>query len=357
MPKRHAPARTGWFVSSDDSLNRMHDDAVCSSHDDLTVIGTAAAFLHDLHDVTIPQPDEYVVSWPRALYREHGDIEVLRSHYPAMSALLRQSEGLLNEYGVWTGPPIGSMLTDAEPCLVATALVHEMASEVARTAVLLGHNWDATHFASLTERVRTGFRREFTSASGRVITDSAIAYALAISCGLLDADQVDAAGARLADLVARAGYQPSAGTPVVLRALSDTGHLDQAYRLLAAASSAPCHVSVVDWLHRVVGGIRATAPGYHRVRLAPRPGGGLTSAQTVHDTVRGRVSTEWHVLDGAVRFDIAVPQGSTATVVLPLHPDGVSFEIGAGAHSWLYPTAEQPADRPLTVPAPLPQPA
>ena len=362
MPDRHDPTRTGWFTSSNDALNRVHDDAVRCLRDAPGALGPAGVFLHDLNDDLVPWTDDLVVSLPRALYREHGDIEVLRRHYPAMSAFARRAEALLDEHGVWTSPPVGDRPTDADPHLVATARLHETAGEVARTAALLGHDGDAAHFTALAERVRAGFRREFTSASGRVVTDSTTAHALAITCGLLDADQLDAAGDRLADLVARSGYRPTSGVPEVLRALDDTGHLDHAYRLLAAVPSCPVRATVVDWLHRVVGGIRATAPGYRRVRLAPRPGGGLTSARTVHDTVRGRVSTEWHVLDGAVRFDIAVPPGSTATVALPLHPDGVTFEIGPGSHSWLYPTTPDHADedhtgaRPLSLPTPLPLP-
>lgn len=34
--------------------------------------------------------------------------------------------------------------------------------------------------------------------------------------------------------------------------------------------------AVGDWLHRVVAGISPDAPGYRRIRFAPRPGGGLT---------------------------------------------------------------------------------
>ena len=60
-------------------------------------------------------------------------------------------------------------------------------------------------------------------------------YALAIVFGLLDEETAQLAGKRLADLVAESGHRIQtgfAGTPYVLDALSTTGHLDEAYRLL-----------------------------------------------------------------------------------------------------------------------------
>ena len=53
--------------------------------------------------------------------------------------------------------------------------------------------------------------------------------------GILDDDQKQKAGDRLAEIVEAAGYTIStgfAGTPLVSDALSSTGHLDEAYKLL-----------------------------------------------------------------------------------------------------------------------------
>ena len=36
--------------------------------------------------------------------------------------------------------------------------------------------------------------------------------------------------------------------------------------------------AVADWLHRRVAGLAPAAPGYRRVLVRPRPGGGLTHA-------------------------------------------------------------------------------
>jgi alpha-L-rhamnosidase len=56
--------------------------------------------------------------------------------------------------------------------------------------------------------------------------------------------------------------------------------------------------AVADWLHRVVGGIEPAEPGYRTVRIAPRPGGGLTWAETSLDTSHGRIR---HLAAGRLR--------------------------------------------------------
>ena len=40
-----------------------------------------------------------------------------------------------------------------------------------------------------------------------------------------------------------------------------------------------------------------------------------------HDT---DTESSWRIEGGEVRFDVVVPEGATATVVPPLHPDGLT---------------------------------
>src|SRR3712207_9064066 len=79
--------------------------------------------------------------------------------------------------------------------------------------------------------------------------------------------------------------------------------------------------AVADWLHRVVGGLQRLEPGYRRIRIAPQPGGGITSARVSHDTVHGRAEVSWRIEAGEMLLDVTIPEGTTAEVVLPLHPD------------------------------------
>ena len=73
--------------------------------------------------------------------------------------------------------------------------------------------------------------------------------------------------------------------------------------------------AVADWLHRTVAGLAPAAPGYRRLRVAPRPGPGLTSAGATHETPYGTAEVSW-VLTGGTRFalEVTVPPNTTAEV-------------------------------------------
>ena len=440
--------RTGGFETSDPLINQLHSNVVWGMRGnfvgvptdspqrderlgwtgDINAFGPTAAFLYDVRGVlgswlqdlaaeqvehgevpwvvpsvlTTPSPptalwSDVAVSLPWTLYRQYGDVSILRDAYSSMTAYVRQVEGLLDEHGLWsTGYQFGDWLDPDAPAdrpaegktdshLVATAYVVKVVRELAAAAGVLGHDDDAEELTALAHRVRGAFRREYVTPSGRVIGESATAYALAIVMGLLDEDQTAYAGGRLAQVVARSGYTIStgfAGTPLVADALSSTGHLTEAY-LLLMQTECPSFLypvtqgattiwerwdairpdgslndtgmtslnhyalgSVADWLHRVVGGLSPAEPGYARLRVAPKPGGGLTSARVWNETVRGRAEVAWRIADGSLHLDVVVPAGSTATVELPCHPQGAVEEVGPGEHSWSYELPRDDRPRP-----------
>ena len=56
--------------------------------------------------------------------------------------------------------------------------------------------------------------------------------------------------------------------------------------------------AVADWLHRTVAGLAPAAPGYRRLRIAPRPGPGITSAAATHETPYGTAAVAWTLTTG-----------------------------------------------------------
>ncbi|WP_105566754.1 glycoside hydrolase family 78 protein [Microbacterium halophytorum] len=448
--------RTGWFDTSHPLVSQLHKNVVWSMRDnfvgvptdcpqrderlgwtgDINAFAPTASYLYDVRGVlgswlqdlraeqtekgTVPwvvpdalsQPSSPTALWsdvaislPWALYQEYGDLDVLRDAYASMTALTRQIAGLLDDAGLWSsGFQFGDWLDPDAPAsnpaaaktdahLVASAFLCRTTREMADTSRLLGHDADATEFAALADRVRRAFRHEYVTGSGRLVTESATAYALAITFGLLEPDQREKAGARLASIVAKRGFRIStgfAGTPLVTDALSSTGHIDSAYRLLleeecpsflypvtmgattiwerwdsvlpdgtvnATGMTSLNHYAlgaVADWLHRVVGGLERTGPGYRRVRVAPQPGGGLTWARTAHDTVRGRIEVSWAIEDGEFSLDVVVPAGIDADITLPFGSGNPAITVGEGAHSWRCPApAGYGADARLTMDSPI----
>ena len=88
--------------------------------------------------------------------------------------------------------------------------------------------------------------------------------------------------------------------------------------------------AVADWMHRTIGGIAPLEPGYRRVLVAPRPGGGLTWAESSLDTPYGIVRVAWRAEhDRLTDLEVTVPDGATGTISLP---DGRSIDVTAGDH-------------------------
>jgi alpha-L-rhamnosidase len=317
---------------------------------------------------------------PWALWQAYGDVDVLAQAYDSMSAHVRRVESLLSPTGLWdtgfqfgdwldpTAPPHDPADAKADKGVVATACLYRSALLTAQAARILGRGADAEHFRGLAEQTRRAFTEHYVSADGTVHSDAQTVYALAIVFGMLDAPVRQKAGDRLAALVAESAYRIStgfAGTPYVTDALTLTRHLDDAYRLLLQqecpswlysvtmgattvwerwdsmlpdGSINPGQMTsfnhyalgaVADWMHRVIGGVEPAEPGYRTVRVAPRPGGGLTWARTSLDTRHGQITVEWRLDHDLLEVDVALPDGVTADVDLP---DGRTRRVTGGRH-------------------------
>ncbi|AZS45155.1 hypothetical protein BWL13_02754 [Microbacterium oleivorans] len=317
---------------------------------------------------------------PQALWCAYGDLDRLAAHYPAMVLHLSSVEPLISERGLWEhgnqfgdwldpdAPPEDPAAAKADPAVVATACLYRSASFAADAAAALGKESDAARWRALADRTRTAFIRHYVTEAGIVASDCATVYALAIAFDVLTGDVRRLAADRLAQIVRDSGYRVTtgfAGTPYVTWALSETGHLDEAYRLLLErecpswlypitmgattvwerwdsmlpdGSINPGGMTsfnhyalgaVVDWVYQVVGGLRPAAPGYERIRIEPRPGPGIEWAETSLETRQGYVSVAWRVEAGELTLDVALPDGVPADIVLP---DGRVVEVHGGGH-------------------------
>jgi alpha-L-rhamnosidase len=80
-------------------------------------------------------------------------------------------------------------------------------------------------------------------------------------------------------------------------------------------------------MHRTVVGIAPLEPGYRRVLVAPRPGGGLTSAEGSLETRHGTVAVRWQVTADGLEVEATLPDGVDGLLSLP---DGSTRPLGPG---------------------------
>jgi len=344
-----------------------------------------------------------IVPWTIHLF--YGDERILERHFESMSAWIeyihRHNPELIwtsktgNNYGDWL-----SFGEDTPNEVVATAFFARSTSLVAEIASRLGRTIEAERYRRLAERIRNAFQAAFVTAGGRVHGDTQTAYALALRFELTPEELRPALAENLVRRVREAGWHPSTGflgVEHLLPALSETGHIEVAYRLILNRSLPSwgyaiehgattiwerwdswteqsgfqdpimnsfnhCPLgSVGAWLYSTVAGIDLDPekPGFRHALICPMPAGGITWARAKLDSIRGSIRSHWALEREGLRLDVEIPAGVSAQVRLPLafaaevlesgqpleRAPGVrnvlvgertlAFEIGSGSYSFI----------------------
>jgi alpha-L-rhamnosidase len=318
---------------------------------------------------------------PWALYQAYGDPAILEDAFPSMAAHVRRVGSLLSASGVWDqgfqfgdwldpdAPPARPADAKADKGVVATACAFRSATMLADSARVLCLTNEELEFKDQAETLRASFYAAYV-ADDRILSDCTTVYSLAITFGLLRPEDLPWAGDRLAELVTDSGFRIStgfAGTPFITDALSSTGHIDEAYKLLLQKESPswlypvtmgattvwerwdsmlpdgsinPGEMTsfnhyalgaVADWLHRVVGGLAPLEPGYRRILVAPQPGGSLEWAESTLETPHGLASVRWDRHEDEITVVASIPEGTTAVIRLPGLAES---EVSSGLHTF-----------------------
>ncbi|MEK8103963.1 alpha-L-rhamnosidase C-terminal domain-containing protein [Micromonospora sp. M12] len=291
------------------------------------------------------------ITVPYALWQRYGDTRVIEEHYASMvryaSWLESTSSGNLRTNA---GPYLDWLnLEDPTPAgVVGTAYYAYSIRLLGELAAAIGRDADATRYAALSRAITQAFVTTYVAADGTVQGDSQTGYVLAIGMGLLTDPLRARAADRLVANVQRHGWHLSTGflgTPDLLPALTATGHLDVAYRLLLndtypswgyeIAKGATtiwerwdsirpdgsfgdvgmnsfnhyAYGAVGDWMYRTVAGIQPDAanPGTSTSRSPPARGG-LTSAKASYRSAYGTIGSDWDLdARGDMRLRLTVP--------------------------------------------------
>lgn len=318
-----------------------------------------------------------VVPW--TVYQAYGDTRALQEQYPSMKAWVEWMRRAAGDKYIWSnGFSFGDWLafatTDSDypgattdKDFLQTAYFARSTDLLAKTAAVLGKKDDAAEYSALEEKIKAAFLREFVTANGRISPNTQTAYAVALAFDLLPESMRGEAAARLAADVKKFGHLTTGflGTPVLCEALSENGHLEEAYLLLNRKEYPSwlypvtkgattiwerwdgikpdetfqnpemnsfnhyAHGAIGDWIYRAVAGIRIDEerPGYKHILIEPRPGGGLTYARASVESVYGRVASGWEIANGKMKLTVEIPANTTATVKMP---SGKVEEVGSG---------------------------
>ncbi len=298
-------------------------------------------------------------------------------------------------YGDWLAldVPFGKYKGATQTDLIASAYFAYSTSLVIKAGRALGE--DVSYFEELYARVREAFRAAFMKDGLPVlypkgdaleradlvkpITQTAIA--LILRFGLFEESERCGLVSKLAELIADFDGRMTTGfvgTPCILHALSESGRVDLAYDLLLQERNPSwlfsvnrgattiwehwdsiredgsfwsddmnsfnhyAYGSVFDWMFGVMVGIGITdgGEGYSRITYSPKPCRRIGFAEAFVDTEHGKICASWrYTEEGAVRYELTLPQGVTAEVDI----EGLSPRI-LGEGSYVFSTSAQFGD-------------
>ncbi|MDX3660713.1 family 78 glycoside hydrolase catalytic domain [Streptomyces sp. ID05-26A] len=327
---------------------------------------------------------------PYTLWQRYGDLRVVEDNFAAMTKwvdylrstadadLIRDRGG----FGDWL-----NVNDDTPRNVISTAHFAWSARLVARMAQAIGKPAEAAAYGGLADQVSAAFTSRLVAADGTVSGNTQTGYSLALAFGLVPQNRVQSLVDKLVARVRAANNHLTVGFVGVshlLQVLADHGRADVAYQVLTQpdypgwgymvgrgattvwerwdgirpdgsfqdpAMNSFNHYamgSVGDFLYRTVGGLSSASPGFRSLLVAPKPGGGLTSAKSSHRTPYGPALSEWNTSGGRFSLHLVVPTGTSAVVRVPAAsaaavtapPGAVPLGYGSGVASFHVPAGD-----------------
>ncbi|WP_187374251.1 family 78 glycoside hydrolase catalytic domain [Murimonas intestini] len=238
-----------------------------------------------------------------------------------------------------------------------------------KIAEALGKKEDQAYYRTLNEKVKTAFTEEYVDENGYIQTNLQGIYVLALQMGLIPEQLKRNAASRLDEMIKENGGKLDTGflsVPFLLDVLCDNGYEKAAYDLLfqeecpswlyevkmgattmweawqavlpdgTNTSVSYNHYAfgcVGDWMYRKIGGLDKLEPGYKKILIAPVPDERIDSAETVYQSVYGKIAVSWKRNGQNMCVETVIPANTSARIKLP---GGETVETGSGTYRYEY---------------------
>lgn len=377
------------------------------------VLGSQAAGSSGWADASV------IVPW--TLYQAYGDKQILETQYASMKAWVdyMKTRAAMDSttylwdnnftFGDWLS--FNSTASDypgayTDKALISTAFFGHSTDLLARSARILGKNKDAREYEALFEKIKDAFQHEYMTSSGRIMSNTQTAYLLALQFDLLTDDMEPKAVDYLLSRINERGHLTTGflGTPHLNPILTQYGHTTEAYELLLRKEYPSwlypvtmgattiwerwdgikpdstfqdpgmnsfnhyAYGAIGEWLYKSVAGIDQKTAGYKEISINPTPGGKLTHARAVLESMYGRIESSWNLDRETFSLAVEIPENTQASINLPaastggvlengdpLQADngilniiqkenGVAVNVGSGRYLFSYPAGELASD-------------
>ncbi len=300
-----------------------------------------------------PAWDSAFLLIPYYQYLYYGDTENFRRHYDGMKRYVdylstRAKDGIvsigLNDWAPWK--------TRTAAGITDTAYYYVDTKIVALAAVLLENKDDARKYEALADSIKAAFNKKFYHPETALYDNGG---QTALSCALYqDLVEPENKARVLENLVAAVEKSNNhidagiLGTKYILNALLENGRADVAYRMVAqkdqpgwgwwleqggttlweqwSGNESRNHIMFGDvsaWFYKALAGIQPDpqSPGFKHFFISPQVVGDLTRAKGEYNSIRGKIVSDWQVVNGEFHITLIVPANTTATVSIPVTGD------------------------------------
>ncbi len=307
---------------------------------------------------------------PWQFYLEYGDKRLLERQYPSMKAWVNYMRNQAGSDYLWQrGEHYGDWLfysvnddrdgvsAITQKYFLTQCFFAHSTDLLCKAAKVLDKKEDWETYSKLFEKVKTAFQREYITPNGRLTSDTQTAYVLALQFDLFPEHLRQQAVERLVKNIRLYNTHLTTGflgTPFINHVLTKYGYLYLAYELLLqdtwpswlypvkkgattiwerwdgirpdgtfqeASMNSFNHYAygaIGDWMYQTIGGIQIdeARPGYQHFVIHPQVGGGLAFANTWHQSLYGRIESNWKLKGGLFILEVLIPANTTAAIVL-----------------------------------------
>lgn len=320
------------------------------------------------------------------LYRQYGDVDVIRKHYPSMKKWLHYMEtryvdakGNMNrdKYGDWCMPPESPELIHSADtsritngALIATAYYYRMLCILQEYAKVLGYAEESNMYFNRSMHLAATFQKNFYNTEKHYYGNNTVtANLLPLAMGITPVDQVPLVFKNIEDVIERQYNSHICtgviGTAWLMRTLSEQGRGDLALKIATNRSypswgymldqgattiwelwngdtanpwmNSQNHVMLLGdlliWYYERLAGIRNSdgTNAFQLIEMRPDFPKGLESVNATYQSVRGPITSSWENKQGKILWNIEIPANAEAMVYIPARSKSTVLESGKPA--------------------------
>ncbi len=315
---------------------------------------------------------------PWTIWQAYSDTRVIERCWPDMVEFINWRKATSKNFlGIAHGNEWGDWLSMGEKTpleYLDTVYFAYSANLMSQMAAAIGKTQEAAEYQQLFGNIKAAFGKKYLQPDGSLSVDTQTAYATALFMDLIPAELRAKSGQILAKKLSSGLTDDNSGMTTgfigsrpLLPALSSSGQHDLAVRHFQsrkfpswgyevdqgattiwerwdsftkehgfqgkngkqnAEMNSFSHYAfgaVCEWMFNQLAGIRSDGPGYEKIVIHPMPPseGSNPEREAIHwvkahhDSIRGRIASEWRKNNGKFELNIEIPANTTATVHVP----------------------------------------